>query len=309
MRKVVFKLVSRILCLGLGGCASFSGMPTPLVTVAQMDKITERYSVDTALENYHSANPADRRGMTPRQWRDVVIGLYVANADARYLQFRAALAKEAKGAAFGLDSGVLALTSIGAVVSGGTANVLSAAAAGLTGARASLSKEVYFEKTLPALIAGMDASRTSIRTQIFSRLAGTDESKYPLEMALADLNAYQLASSLEAGIQQVTVAATAKAAEEQAKFDVLYVAAPPTDDASVLMLKIKVAMGAWVKQNKAAALRAAITASGSGTKADPATDPGAVFQDVIAQLAQTSYTSEKLTSFMQNVTASSGETF
>lgn len=150
--------------------------------------------------------------MTPQQWRNAVVLVRMGAADARYHEFRMNLSREVRGANFGLESVVLGLSGLGTVSGEGTANALAAAVAALTGARAALNREVYFERTLPALIAGMEVSRLEIATRIIVGL-GKPENDYPLEVALLDALAYERAASLDQAIQIVTAEATREAAE------------------------------------------------------------------------------------------------
>jgi len=207
-----------LICLGsLGACASFSAMPRPVVPTAEAVAIAPQYRVDEALRRYHSPLASDRGGMDPRQWRDQVIGIYLDATEARYQEFRIGLSQEMRGANFGIDIGVIALSAVGTLASGGTANALAAATGGLTGARASLAKELYFERTLPALIAAMDAARDEILTGIYQNLL-KPETEYSLERAFADFRALERAASLDQAVQRVTVQAATDAAEQHQAF-------------------------------------------------------------------------------------------
>jgi len=196
----------------VGGCASFSGMPEPVISVREAVQIPARFRPEEALARYHSNNPARRDGMSPQQWRNAVVLVRMGAADARYHEFRMNLSREVRGANFGIESTILGLSGLGTVSGESTANALAAVVAALTGARAALNREVYFERTLPALIAGMEVSRLEVATRILVGL-GKSENDYPLEVALLDALAYERAASLDQAIQIVTAEATREAAE------------------------------------------------------------------------------------------------
>ncbi|WP_230632627.1 hypothetical protein [Sphingomonas sp. Leaf37] len=198
----------------LGGCASFSGVPKTVIPL--------RSIVDLASDGkYGLAMAADRieaSSDVSKSYRDAFIAVQMAAIDARYLQFRSKLSAQSKGANFGLELGVLALTGAGSVVTTSLANVLSAGGAGLTGTKAALSKEVYFERTLPAILASMDAQRIAARTPIMAGL-GRDTKAYPLAQAVVDLFAYQNSASIDSAIGQLTASATKEQAKAEAKYE------------------------------------------------------------------------------------------
>ncbi len=187
-------------------------MPEPVIATAEAVQIPDEFMPREALRRYHSDDDGERDGMSPQQWRNAVILVRMGAADARYQEFRINLSQEVRGANFGLESAVLGLSGIATVSGEATANALAAAVAALTGARAALNREVYFERTLPALIAGMEVSRLEIATRILSGL-GRPTTEYPLEVGLLDALAYERAASLDQAIQVVTAEAAREASE------------------------------------------------------------------------------------------------
>lgn len=207
-----------LLSLGaLAACASFSGMPEPFLPKEAV-AVPSRYYVAEAIRRYHSPNVLDRENMTPRQWRDAVVVVYMSAADERYQQFRIGLSREMRGSNFGIEATTLALSSAATVSGQRTANILAAVVAALTGARASLSREVYFERTIPALAAGMEVARLEAATRILTNL-NKPETEYPLEVAIRDAMAYGRAASIDQAIQLVTVEAANQAAQQRTNYE------------------------------------------------------------------------------------------
>lgn len=194
--------------LPLSACASFSGMPRSVLPVATATAIPPELQPNQALKASHA---------DPRAFRNRVIAVYVAAVDARYAEFRRLLAQEVRGGNLGLDVAALGFGGLGSLAKG-SANELAALTTFITGSRSSLNKELYFEKTLPALVAMMDANRSKARTALLANL-GRDIGDYPLELAYADLANYELAASIDGAVQQLTTEAARKAAEEQQKSD------------------------------------------------------------------------------------------
>lgn len=200
--------------LPLAACASFSGMPEPVVPTNVATAIPANYLPAEAIRRFYSNTDGLRDGMSQKQWRNAVVLVRMAAADARYQQFRGNLSREMRGANFGIETTILALSAVGTVSGQELANVLAAGVAALTGARASLQREVYFERTLPALIAGMEVARLEVATRILSNLA-REVTDYPMERALLDALAYERAASLDEAIQRVTVQAAGEVQRAQ----------------------------------------------------------------------------------------------
>ncbi|WP_285017959.1 hypothetical protein [Novosphingobium sp. fls2-241-R2A-195] len=199
--------------LNCAACASIDGAPKPVIDLRSTAEIPEEYKVATVTE----AIGDELDTAKAKRWRNRTIAIYMAAMDARYGEFRKALAGESKGWNAGLDISVLGISSLGAVAKK-SSNELAALAAFLSGTRNSLNKELYFDRTLPALIATMDASRTRVRSTIMGRMRD-DISQYPMELAFSDLASYELSASIDAAIQQVTADASvaARAADEKYK--------------------------------------------------------------------------------------------
>lgn len=208
--RTMFRSTPVVVLLALGGCASFEGQPR---TVLPSIPIAAPYVPQAALERYHSQTTAQRRAAE----RDIVIGIYMTAADANFLEFRRRLSEESKGSNFGLGSAFSALTAGATIAGERTANVLAAIASGVSGIQGRLSSEVYFGRTLPALLTAMEADRTSVRTDIVSRMS--EEDTYSLTEAFLDLARYEAAGSLDNAIGTITSEASELRDQEQARFE------------------------------------------------------------------------------------------
>jgi hypothetical protein len=83
-----------------------------------------------------------------------------------------------------------------------TKSALGAASAGVIGAKAAIDKDLYYQKTIPALLAQMEADRLSALLPITAGLKLSD-ADYPLIQAYIDLDAYKNAGSIPAAINAV----------------------------------------------------------------------------------------------------------
>ncbi len=216
----------------LTACASLSGAPDRVVGVGSSLNLAQRYPIDAALRAFHDSSdsapdenldgrpdePLDlRRGLSPQQYRDMVVSVYLNAIDARYFEFRTALSNERRELGTGFDFAILGLTTAASVARNSIVNSLSAAASVMTGTRASIDRNFYFNETLPALFAAMEARRLRILTRITRNLNRPAE-EYPLETAFTDLNAYEMAASLDGAIEEVTAQASEERREAQQRY-------------------------------------------------------------------------------------------
>jgi hypothetical protein len=87
-----------------------------------------------------------------------------------------------------------------------TKAALGAASTGIIGANAAINKDLYYQKTIPALLTQMEANRLKAKLPIAQGLTQPD-SKYSLLKAYIDLDAYKDAGSMPAAISSITQSA------------------------------------------------------------------------------------------------------
>ncbi len=188
-------------------CASISGFPdrTGSVEVQLRDLRSKYFEPGAAkpggkIAAYNAAtSPAKRKKL-----RNEIVYNRLLAYDLQFSIFQEALYKEGIVSNLSLDILGLGLGSAGGVVTDATTSrILSALSGGISGSRASINKNLYFEKTLPALLSLMIASRETIKAQIYQGLE-QDDATYPLGRAFADLERYYLAGSIPGAIAAVT---------------------------------------------------------------------------------------------------------
>lgn len=195
----------------LGACASFSAQQHAVL--GPVNALPAAYSPVAALETYAAQTSPEARSA----FRNTVIGVYMTASDGNFNNFRRSLSRETRGANFGFGSVFTALTGGASIAGERTANILAALASGVGGIHGRLSREVYFERTLPALLTGMEANRTRVRTDIMGRMGQGDQ--YSLTAAFSDLARYESAGSLDGAIETITTQAAQLRDEEQARFE------------------------------------------------------------------------------------------
>ena len=213
--------------LALGGCSSFSGSAEPVVGLETRLNAVKSLPEDEALRQFASTASDARGGLDPKSYRNYVAGVYERAADAQYLAFRTNLSREAKGAGFGSSTAILLMNGA-AIVSGVEgARALAAAAAVTSGTYSALSKEVFRDQTLQALLAAMDSRRATAKIALHKGLR-EEASVYSMQDAFDAIYDLERQASLDVAIQQLTTLATQDAADQEAALQSLYQAPPLT---------------------------------------------------------------------------------
>src|SRR5581483_3708743 len=137
----------------------------------------------------------------------------------------------------------LSLNLAGAAVgSATTKTILAAIAAGVTGSRAIIERDYYYEKTVPALVAQMNVSRKQALIPILQGIGQTID-QYSIANALDDLNTYYCAGTFTGAINAIQAnAATTDASVSEQIADLTKI------PQSVIDFKKKVL--AWVNANR-----------------------------------------------------------
>ncbi|MGJ7570907.1 hypothetical protein ACSFBX_10270 [Variovorax sp. RB2P76] len=200
------------LCLiWLSGCASFSGAPSRPEQSPGLETLDKAYG-DTLTAYYTAIAPQTRQ-----QVRNKFMETRAGVIDRQYAEFRGSLYAQRVGTAVGVDMATLGLNIAGVLATGErTKTAMNALSGGLIGGKASIDKNVYFDRTLPAMLSQMEGQRNTVRLRM---LAGMDESteRYPLMQAAADLEEYFTAGTLGGAVSAITQQASVAEATSTAK--------------------------------------------------------------------------------------------
>ena len=185
----------------LSGCAaSFKGAPDRLYKVDELTALDPLYA--KTIQASASAASAAQIGV-----RNQFIEMRSAVIDHQYDLFRSDLYEQRVGANVGVDLTTLGLSGVGAATGSTHLKTGAAAlAAFLIGGKASVDKNAYFDRTLPALLEQMDAARATVRKRILDSML-LDVGNYPLMQAASDLEAYYHAGTIPGAIAGITTTA------------------------------------------------------------------------------------------------------
>jgi hypothetical protein len=201
--KAAAGVLSILFALVASGCSSIDGYPNRL-------EYSEQYIVEVgslvspdAVLRYGSISDVN----TATLQRNNIVTARIFSIDANFHQFVRDLSTQQNLSTIGVDWAAIGLASAGvAVTSLQTKTILAAIAGGILGAKASVDKDVFYNKTIPALITLMEAQRKIVLAQIYTGLKKS-AAEYTMYQALADLDAYYNAGTINGAIVGLTTTA------------------------------------------------------------------------------------------------------
>ncbi|MGO8867286.1 MAG: hypothetical protein ACLQME_12355 [Alphaproteobacteria bacterium] len=206
------------LVAALAACAPIRGYPDdPEDTSATLTRLTPYF--DGTEEAQYVALPND--ATLRQQKRDEIVLARIRAYDIEFADFEQKLYLEGNSVSTGSDLLVLILAGLTATTgNAATKAALGAASAGVVGAQAAISKDLYYQKTIPALLEQMEANRTNAKLTIFKGLT-TPDAQYPLTKAYLDLDALKAAGSIPGAIASITQQAGNAKTTAQGEIDIM----------------------------------------------------------------------------------------
>jgi hypothetical protein len=232
----------------VGGCAFVrrGGAPEPSFDVNKdLAELAQHFSPGSAIRDFYAAPSVDSRN------RFVMARLTMMNI--RYIQFVRQITAERQLLDSAADMLTLGLSLAGASVSAaGTKTLLAAIAAGVTGSKQIIDKNYYYEKTVPALVAQMNAERRKALIPILTGVKGSLQ-EYPFEQAVTDLHAYYHVGTFTGAIDAIQADAGAK---ERRQDEIIATLSPLSRETVVMKQNLTRAIGALTSADVDKAKRA-----------------------------------------------------
>lgn len=222
----------------LGGCAAIEGYPNdPEKTSAVLSALKPYFDPSKEAAYTGLSDATQRRAM-----RDQIILNRVRAYDIEFARYERLLWSTGNGVTLGGDLVALALGGLATTAaSTSTKTAFSAAGTGVTGANAAINRDLYFQRTLPALLAQMEANRAKAKLKILAGLKQSDN-EYPLPLANLDLTDLKSAGSMPAAVSNITQQATNEKQTAQSKIDALRLGAVSTSNSTTRLRS-------WVSPN------------------------------------------------------------
>lgn len=181
----------------LSGCATLKGgMPSPPFDIEKdLGEVKEALQKSMSVKAYYDSPSEAARN------KFVSSRLVIINIE--YIKFIRSLSAEESQIHAATDILVLSLDiASSAFAPRATKTILSAVSSSIGGARLSIDDNFYYKKTVPVLISSMNAERKAVFLKI---IEGTskDLNGYPFEQALADINEYYLAGTIQGALNAI----------------------------------------------------------------------------------------------------------
>jgi hypothetical protein len=170
---------------------------------------------------YDAAATGDRKN----QRDDIVYG-QMKVLDIEFACLKRSLNGDSNALSIGTDVTSQTLSTLSAVVGGAhVKSILGAASTGISAMNGDVNKDLFYQKTIPAVIAQMDANYTKEQALILTHLK-SDDGSYPLGAAETEIDTLKDAGSVPAAISALTQ--DSDASKAQADNDKAVAAALPT---------------------------------------------------------------------------------
>lgn len=191
----------------LTGCAAFKGYPT---RYSEVDADLKTLSGIFAQQKLIDCEVAKDTGC-----RDLIINSLVRAIDLRYHEFRQSLFESSGALNVASETAVLGLSAAGALLAPARTKAILAGISGVvTGANASVDKNLLFDKTVNVLLERMDVLRKEKLLDITKGLS-LDWAGYTLATGLVDVESYYSAGTIPAAANSIS----AQTGEKNAKVD------------------------------------------------------------------------------------------
>jgi hypothetical protein len=138
-----------------------------------------------------------------RDCRDEIVQALMAAIDVRYAEYEREFFDGNRLVGFGSSVAVLGLGTAGSLAATGTAQVLNAISAAVTGTREAFGREMMADQTSAALLTAMRNARNQVAIRIREGLR-QDGAGYPLGIALFDIHAYFRAGTMPGALSSLT---------------------------------------------------------------------------------------------------------
>lgn len=207
----IFGVLLSVSLLLAAGCASQRGFPDRSASLSCKTAHTAECELKAVIEAYFEPHTdvfktyaSKETDLEKRSYRDEVAYSRMRAYDLQFALFQEAIYKEAVGSNLWLDiAGVVVGGAGAAVTSTDGSRILSALSGGLSGARTSINKNLYYERTMPALMATMVADREQVKAEIIQYL-DLPVTAYPLARAMVDLERYFNAGSIPGAVANIS---------------------------------------------------------------------------------------------------------
>lgn len=201
-------LILLTLSLFVGGCKThrYAGAPPPAYDVDKDIKQLEVvFKQSSSITNFYSSP-----GSQTTEERNKFITGRLVLINLQYFKWLRSVTADKQLLDSASDILVMSLNLAGTAVGGAQAKtILAAISAGVAGGKTTIDKYYFYEKTIPAMAAAMNAQRKQVLINIVKGL-DLDLKRYSFEQSITDLNDYYQAGTFQGAITVIQAEAGAK---------------------------------------------------------------------------------------------------
>ncbi|MFZ1991427.1 MAG: hypothetical protein WAW96_16840 [Alphaproteobacteria bacterium] len=205
-----FRYSTICMCAAIAtGCAGMQGYPKDPESGSALTALQAKYFGPESEARYENLKPdAPNYEELRRAMRDDIVLGRMRAYDIEFSLFQRSLNSGGNYISVGSDLTALVLNGLGATTgNAATKSALSAASGGVIGAQGVVNKDLFYQKTVPAIIAQMEANRAKVKLAIFAGLKQPD-AEYALKRADSDLSDLNDAGSLPNAVSNITQQST-----------------------------------------------------------------------------------------------------
>jgi hypothetical protein len=214
------RLITVLVGAFASACSTIQGYPVdPENTQKAMQAVGGAFDGTDETAYYRSSDSAYRAKL-----RNDIIAKRVRGYDLAFSSFERQLLTSNNSLSLGTDLAAITLGGLIATVGGQqTKAVLGQISSGVVGANAAINKDLFYQKSIPALISQMKAERAKVLLVIITKSHLSDED-YPLYNSMYDLDEYRDAGSIPNAIAALTEVSTAD--KNQAEAALTFIRSP-----------------------------------------------------------------------------------
>jgi len=175
--------------------------------------LAKHFEQATQISKFYEIDPSNKQ--MQRDQRNAFITGRMVLVDLRYIQFIRGMTRERQLLDSASDFLILSLNLAGAGAAGATTKtILSSIAAGVGGTKVIVDRDFFYQKTVPALVAAMNAQRAAARVPLIKGLQ-QDIDGYPFHTAVEDAQSYYEAGTFIGALNAIQADAADKEAAKK----------------------------------------------------------------------------------------------
>ncbi|RJR36405.1 MAG: hypothetical protein C4567_13930 [Deltaproteobacteria bacterium] len=269
--QVALLLLMIIACAISGGCATMRNKPDQMIEVndrlaslkADYENKIKAFKEEEA-KRYHASNKKEKTRVNEnlKRMRNEIVDISLLAIDLNFLIWERELLRQGAGKDV-FFSGAAIATDLWATLSPAlsTAKIISGIKTGIDSTKLSVNKDVFFQKTIDALLITMKGNRAKKLVEIERDMKEDDIDTYPLREAERDLLQYYEAGTIAGALSGIVLEAGEKKKEAKEKKEEIK-SKPKTSQVTIKGLKGPEAIKLAEALNQAGAVVLAKTPKG-----------------------------------------------